>query len=220
MVRPARLLMVLALASGVLARSPDAAFASFHEIKITEVHASGSGMPLVEAVELQMYAANQNFVANKVLKFYNASGTAVTDCTVPGNADNGATQDYILFATVDFTAAYGPSADFEMPSTGLIDGAGGAICWAGQDCVTWGSFGQIVADVDGNVVNPEGPIPDDESIDRITGGRSRTPTTTTTATPTFPRTAIRRRRTGPAGQTSPASRVSRNSRPRTSACRA
>jgi hypothetical protein len=117
-----------------------AAQATFHEIKVREVY-PGAGND--SYVELQMYAAGQNFVATHSLKLYDSSGALAHTSTFSSSVTNGANQATILVGDTNTQANLGVVPD--LVDEGLnVSAAGGAACWnAGgipADCVAWGSF--------------------------------------------------------------------------------
>lgn len=132
----------LAVLAVVLALTtiPATASATFHDIKVREVHPSSGDDSYVV---LQMYLPSQNFVSNHSMKLYNSSGTLVHTSTFGGNVSNGQSQATILIGDTAVSSAFGVTPDLE--DSGLsIPAAGGAVCWNATgvpaDCVAWGNF--------------------------------------------------------------------------------
>src|SRR5258706_13945780 len=128
-----RRLTRIALAAGLTAAGV-AAFAStasatFHENMIREVHAGSGGTG--DYVELQAFAAGQNFVSGKNIVSYDGGGTPLSTFTFPTNVANGANQATILVSNGgvpggDFTASPGSGND----GTHLtVDNTGGTVCY-------------------------------------------------------------------------------------------
>jgi hypothetical protein len=143
---PQRIALVAAFASLALACAAPVASASFHLMKIRQIHPS-NGMFGGEWVELQMYEPGQNFVAGKVIRTFNSTGTENSIYTIPGNAPKGDNQRTILISNL-FTPA-GVAADFVAPGGQLeMTGQDGAVCYANNDpptytpidCVSYGNF--------------------------------------------------------------------------------
>ena len=104
-------------------------------------------------MELQAYAAGQNFVAGKHIVAYDGGGGVLTDYTIPGNVPNGANQATILIAnaasvngvTPDFVAGNGGTG----PGNLNVDNTGGTVCYtdsaitAPLDCVAFQGLAPI-----------------------------------------------------------------------------
>ncbi len=148
-----RAILIAVLSALALLTSSSAALATFHEMSIREVYA---GSPESQYVELQMWAAGQNFVAGHVLKTYSAAGT--TTSTFAGDVPNGANQSTILLATPGAEAEFGVSADTAL-AAGSLDPNGGAVCWETLDCVSWGSFGGFAGPAPSPTGTPAPAIP-------------------------------------------------------------
>ena len=69
--------------------------ASFHLMKIREVHEGGSQ---ADYVELQMYSTGENFVQTHYLVTYDAGGNPFETYQFPTSVPNGETQRTILIA--------------------------------------------------------------------------------------------------------------------------
>jgi hypothetical protein len=123
-----------------------AASASYHLMKIREIN-RGTDTPFSREdafVELQMYAAGQNLVAGKELRFFNPAGAQTATFVFPANVPNGENQRTILVGDnlvpggVDFI-------DNSMDTFGHFNPSGGAVCFVDPpatpiDCVAWGGF--------------------------------------------------------------------------------
>lgn len=159
----ARRLSTIALAVAVfagLAAAP--AQASFHLMMIREVFAGSvaGADPNAAYVELQMYSSGQNFVAGHSVRVYDAAGKEVA-VPLSANVARGENQSTILVATA------GIAADATLPA-GAIKAAGGAVCFDGLDCVSWGNF-TGAAKIAGPAGTPAGAIPDGLALQRTIG---------------------------------------------------
>jgi hypothetical protein len=134
---------------------PAAAPATFHEMSIREVYA---GTPESQYVELQMWAAGQNFVGGHVLKTYSAAGTVTSTNAFSSDVPNGANQSTILLATPGAEAEFAVTADTGL-AAGSLEAGGGAVCWETLDCVAWGSFAGFTGNAPSPVVTPASAIP-------------------------------------------------------------
>jgi len=137
-----RRLTRFALAAGVatagIAVFASTASASFHLNLIREVH-EGNGAT-GDYVELQSYAAGENFVGGKYIHTYDGGGGALTSTLIPSDVANGANQATILIAHDAST----PGAD--VINAGLnVDNTGGTVCYSASadpsapalDCVAF-----------------------------------------------------------------------------------
>lgn len=128
-----------AAAAAALGIAP-AAEATFHLIKVREVHPS-SGQD--SYVELQMYAGSQTFLGGHAMTLYDASGALVHSSTFSSGVANGLNQATILIGDSGVQSLFGVAPDL-VDSSLAIPAAGGAACWnAGglpADCVAWGNF--------------------------------------------------------------------------------
>ncbi len=117
---------------------PAAASATFHLNKIREVYPGTTADRNSQYVVLQMPSAGENFLSTHKMVYYNPSGGQIGTSS-PGNVASES-QGTILFATTN--PILGVGRDFSIsfqPSKHLSPG-GGAVCWAGVDCVSWGAF--------------------------------------------------------------------------------
>jgi hypothetical protein len=131
-------MLVGALVGLALAFAAPSASASFHLMRIREVHA-GPG----NYVELQMYAPGQNLVAGQHIRTYDNGGALLSDFTFPTNVANSESQRTILVA--DSATVNGVSADFVDGTLQVPTGmGGGAVCYSSFDCVAFGTFGSIM----------------------------------------------------------------------------
>jgi hypothetical protein len=147
--------LIALLSSLALQAWPGPALATFHEMSIREIYA---GSPESQYVELQMWAAGQNFVESHVLKTYSASGVLNSTNTFASDVPNGANQSTILLATPAAETEFGVKADTAL-AAGKLDPAGGAVCWENLDCVSWGSFGGFSGAIPSPTGSPAVAIP-------------------------------------------------------------
>lgn len=155
--------LALAVGASVVAPAPSA-FADHHEIKITEVFPGYAENPSAEFVEVQMYSANQNLLAQVDMQFYSAGGTPLIPPVELENVPNPQNQRTALAGTTEFEAVFTLQADKEFIP--VLDPAGGGVCVVSEtgfgtlDCVAWGT-----ATVAGAGTS-EPAIPDGMSIER------------------------------------------------------
>jgi len=117
-----------------------AASATFHLIQVREVYLGSALAPESKYVELQMYAAGQNLVGGHTLRTYDGTGKPIGSSTLSANVTSDANQSTILVASPAAEAELGVTADFPLASASSLSPAGGAACWEGLDCVSWGDF--------------------------------------------------------------------------------
>ncbi len=154
-----RVTLLLALALAFLVAAPSAQ-ATFHLIKVREVHPGGSDDSYVE---LQMFAAGQSLLGGHSLTLYDSSGGLVHTSTFAGSVAHSANQQTVLVGDTAVQSDFGVTPD--LVDSGLtIPAAGGAVCWnAGgipADCVAWGSFSggaALQAATGTSVGNPASP---------------------------------------------------------------
>ncbi|MEX2448682.1 MAG: Ig-like domain repeat protein [Solirubrobacterales bacterium] len=110
---------------------------------IREAYPGSAGAPLAEYVVLQTLAPGQNDVEGQLLRFYDATGQQAGSYELEADVPNPESQRTVLLATEEAVSVPGGgSPDFTLPSQGLLDPAGGAVCLSGpdgSDCVAWGS---------------------------------------------------------------------------------
>lgn len=131
-------LPLLAAALFLLAAAP--AQATFHLIKVREVHPGTSDDSYVE---LQMFAAGQSLLSGHSMTLYSVSGSLVHSSTFSSSVLSSANQQTVLIGDTRVQEVFGVAPD--LVDGGLaIGAAGGAACWnAGglpADCVAWGNF--------------------------------------------------------------------------------
>jgi hypothetical protein len=123
----------------VLTAAP-AAQATFHLIKVSEVYA---GVQDDSYVEMQMFAAGQNFLGGHSVTVYNAAGALTHTSTFPGTVASGENQRTVLIGDSAVEAKFGVKPDL-VDTTLAISAVGGAACWNAlgfpADCVAWGNF--------------------------------------------------------------------------------
>jgi len=113
--------------------------ASFHLMKIREVHEGGSQ---ADYVELQMYSTGENFVQTHYLVTYDAGGNPFETYQFPTSVPNGETQRTILIADQN---PIGVTPHFLVPTANLFPGPSGSVCYLNQlpatgiDCVSIGA---------------------------------------------------------------------------------
>jgi hypothetical protein len=161
--RRAGLAVILALAfSGFAAQ---AAQATFHEMSVREVYPGTALSPESEYVELQMWAPGQNFVGGHTITAYNSAGTQVASAKFVGEVKNGVNQATIVAATPAAESQFGITADVALEPAGLMNPAGGAVCWESLDCMSWGNFTGSAKSPTGSPATPGG-IPDGMALRR------------------------------------------------------
>lgn len=151
-----------ALALLLLAAQP--ALATFHEMMIREVYPGSTAHPNSEYVELQMWAPGQNLVGGHQISVYDESGSPVGTAAFAHDVAGDANQSTLVAATPEAEAEFGLGADAAMPP-GLLDPAGGAVCWESLDCASWGSFSGTTPSPTGSPASPGG-IPDGMALRR------------------------------------------------------
>jgi hypothetical protein len=137
-----RLKLIGVLAIAVFTASlavASSASASYHLMKIRSIFRGPTGSPSGAWVELQMYAAGQNFVGGHQIRIYTATATTFSGFTLPSDAASGENQRRILIG--DSSAPGSPDFTVAGIGTSLTNlAAGGAACWDVVDCVSWGNF--------------------------------------------------------------------------------
>jgi hypothetical protein len=127
-----------------LAATASTASASFHLMKVREVHPGTAAAPDSGYVELQMWASGQSLVSLGQLRVYNANGTTASTFQPATNVANSENNRTILIADSTFGTAFpGVTPDFTDSNLNLSPAAG-AVCWPVNaspiDCVSWGAF--------------------------------------------------------------------------------
>jgi hypothetical protein len=143
------------------------AYATFHDMKIQEIFPGSTTYPNQAYVTLQMYSAGQNFVDGHTLTLYGADGTIDDTSQFVDDVDNGQNQSTILIG--EAATVVGVAPDLVDSGLGLMDPAGGAVCWEVYDCVSWGTFTQpspsgLPSPTGGEIESPGGI--GDETADR------------------------------------------------------
>jgi hypothetical protein len=146
----------------LLAAQP--ALATFHEMAIREVYPGSVARPNSAYVELQMWSPGQNLVGGHQISVYNKSGSPVGTAAFAHDVAGDANQSTLVVATPEAEAEFGLGADAALPS-GLLDPAGGAVCWESLDCASWGSFSGSTPSPTGSPASPGG-IPDGMALRR------------------------------------------------------
>jgi hypothetical protein len=147
-----------------LTLTPTPAAADFHLVSIREVFPGETAAPSAQYVELQAYTGGQNFVADHSVTFYDASGAPFPAETFDKDVTDGRNQMTFVMAAPEAESRFGIAAD-ETMAPGLISPAGGAVCWASLDCVSWGSFNGSLPSSAGSPAAPAG-IPDGMALRR------------------------------------------------------
>lgn len=162
------------LAGASLVALPAPAHALFHLMKITEVFAGTSTVPGAQFVELQMYAADQRFLAGHEIAVFDAAGSEIGAFTFTGPVANGANQAHVLIATEEAEAEFDVEADLVM--TPVLPAGGGGVCFRSSvgeliDCASWGSYSGDDAATGTPFNSPIGLVPD-RSMERVISGGS------------------------------------------------
>jgi hypothetical protein len=151
----------------VLAVWAPPAEATFHFMKVREVHTGGASGG--SYVELQMWTGGQNEVGGHPIVVYAANGSPQHTFNLPADVPNGQSQRTVLIAGPGYATTFpsGPSADATDSELNL-PAAGGAVCFtqaSPPDCVSWGSF-------TGNASLPAPGAGSPESPAGVTAGRA------------------------------------------------
>ncbi|HEX8688972.1 MAG TPA: hypothetical protein VF729_01885 [Solirubrobacterales bacterium] len=155
----------LALLTIGLALTPSPAAAEFHLVSVREVFPGDSSAPEAEYVELQAYAAGQNFIAGHPVTFHNAGGATIGTETFDKDVADGRNQMTIVMGTAAAESRFGILAD-ETMAPGLLAPGGGAVCWATLDCVAWGNFSGSLPSAAGTPAASPAGIPDGMALRR------------------------------------------------------
>lgn len=144
----------------------NSALATFHLIYISEVHPGSLAQPQSSFVELQMFEDEENLVGNHSVTLYNSTGGTIGAFIFPADLpDPSVSQQTILVGDDGVEAAFGVKPDL-IDSAFNVPAAGGAACWEGLDCVSWGNFSGSTSPSSGVPVDASG-IPDGSSIERL-----------------------------------------------------
>jgi hypothetical protein len=164
MTRGRRTSIASALALTMALVSACSAHATFHLIKLREVYPGSSANPDSEYVELQAFAAGQNFVKGHSIAFFDTAGASLGSAAFGADVARGADQITLVAATPQAESQFNFTADTGM-ATGKLDPSGGAVCWEAFDCVSWGDFHGSANSPTGNPADPLG-IPDGMALRR------------------------------------------------------
>lgn len=150
---------------GILTLQP-VANATFHLMQVEQVIGGVNGDSTVQAIQLRMRSAAQNFTAGGKLVAFDAAGlNPVTVLDVSSNVANGAVGDHVLIASATFPGHTTPAAvpDFTManviPASYLAAGSlawesdAGVVFWRlswGGAAYTGSNSGSALNDDDGN----------------------------------------------------------------------
>ena len=114
------------------------ASASFHATKVVQVFAGSPAAPNASYVQIQAFAAGQNFLGTHSVTVYDAAGVELFSVALADVA-NGADQANVLIGTSSVKAAFGVAPDFTLPQN-LVK-AGGKVCFESSiDCFSWGNY--------------------------------------------------------------------------------
>jgi hypothetical protein len=149
----------------VLFASP--AQATFHLIYVSEVYPGSAAQPQSSFVELQMYDDDENFVGGRSVTLQNSAGAVTGTFTFPDDLPGTSVdQQKILVGDDGVEAAFGVKPDL-ISSAFNISGSGGAACWEGLDCVSWGTFSGTTSPPSGT---PAPVIADGFGLTRLISG--------------------------------------------------
>lgn len=136
----ARLRVALLSVAVIFLVAVPSAQATFHLIKVREVH---PGQSEDSYVELQMFAAGQSLLGGHSVTLYGSSGSLIHTSTFSSSLTHSANQQTILIGDTAVQSTFGVAPDL-LDAALSIPAAGGAACWnAGgipADCVAWGNF--------------------------------------------------------------------------------
>ncbi len=160
-----RIALAGALAMAAVALPAASADAAFHLMKVREVYPGSSSVGRDDAfIELQMFAAGQNFVGGHTVSYFTAGGSLLGSTTIDNNVPNGESQRTVLIGDTLVPGRDVANVQSDMLGQSLgTAGAGGAVCFEAIDCVSWGTFA-------GALPSPAGAnaaaIPDGASLER------------------------------------------------------
>jgi hypothetical protein len=141
------------------------ALATFHLIYVSEVYPGSAAQPQSSFVELQMYDDDENFVGGHAVTLHNATGATIGTFTFPADLPGSSIdQQKILVGDDGVEAAFGVKPDLAS-SAFNVPAAGGAACWQGLDCVSWGNFSGSTSPSSGVPADPPG-IPNGSALVR------------------------------------------------------
>lgn len=165
-----RLVGVVTLSCLAIALAAPSAQATFHLIYVSEVYAGSAAQPQSSYVELQMYDDEEHFVAGRSVTLHSSTGATIGTFTFPAALPGTSiSQQKILVGDDGVEAAFGVKPDLVSPAFN-VPASGGAACWEGFDCVSWGNFTGVTSPPSGIPADPPG-IPAGLALTRlITGG--------------------------------------------------
>lgn len=138
-------------------------------MNITQVYPGPVAHPESSYVELQMYAPEQNFVANHFVTLLDAEGNVIKTLTFAEDLPSpSVTLQTILIGDDGVEAAFGVKPDLVDPGF-KVPAAGGAVCWDTIDCASWGDFTGTTTPSSGVPADPPG-IPDGLALRRFISG--------------------------------------------------
>ena len=169
-----RIAVVVALTAGSLITASNPAHALFHLMMVTEVLAGTTTAPDAQLIEMQMYAADQRFLAGHEVAVFDATGAEVGTFTFTAPVANGANQSHVLLATAEAETEFGVEADLAM--TPVLTASGGSACFRGADgglidCASWGNYSGDDADT-GTPFNATLGLVPGQSMQRVISGGS------------------------------------------------
>ena len=112
-----------ALATGP-AGSANAETQAFHLVEINKLMVGYNGNTNIQALELKLLGAGENFVSGAFVTVYDSVGDPVATLgTFPGNVPNGVAGDRILCATAAFASAFSITPDLVItPGIPMVTG--------------------------------------------------------------------------------------------------
>lgn len=149
---------------GVLALQSTAC-ASFELMQIEQVIGSVDGDTTVQAIQLRMRAAGENFVSGGKLVVFDAAGlNPITILDLSSDVANGAVGDHVLIASANFSSHTSPpiTPDFTMANLIPVSYfAAGSLCWEGDDGtvywrLSWGGSAYTGSNLGDTANDPDG----------------------------------------------------------------
>jgi hypothetical protein len=141
--RRRKLVLAAALALVAFGAMAPLARADDSQIKISEVYSDAS-VAKGDFIELQLMAADQQIAAGRVIRLYNATGSATISFIFPASTLPASESQRTVLIGWDTN----PNADFQISAGFNPPAPGGAACFLQAnafpgvpiDCVTWGTF--------------------------------------------------------------------------------
>jgi len=138
-------------------------------MSISQIYPGSVAHPESSYVELQMYAPEQNFVANHFVTVLDANGDPIKTLTFSEDLPSpSVTLQTILIGDDGVEATFGVKPDLIDPGF-KIPATGGAVCWDTIDCASWGDFTGTTTPSSGVPADPPG-IPDGVALRRFVSG--------------------------------------------------